>query len=95
MSAVKAAYSNMKVCSTFQGNHFAFNRRYWMKNGKVMTNPGIKNPDIESPEGAVDENISVLAVKQNGKLTTLMVKLCNHTDTVGGDLVSADWMHGA
>ena len=38
-------------------NPLAFNRRYWMRGGGVMTNPGVKNPDIVKPEGTVDREI--------------------------------------
>ena len=69
----------------------AFNRRYIMKNGKVLTNPGKLNPDIVRPEGTIDPAIPLLAVKQHGHFRLLMVNISNHSDTTGGDMVSADW----
>ncbi len=73
------------------GNPCAFNRRYFMKDGKVLTNPGFLNPNIERPEGPVDNDFTLLAVKRDDKYVALMVNLVNHTDTIGGDYVSSDW----
>jgi len=70
---------------------FAFNRRFWMKDGGVTTNPGKLNPEIVEPEGPVDREIGVLAVKRSGEFAGLLVNIVNHTDTIGGDRVSADW----
>ncbi|MFA7173157.1 MAG: hypothetical protein WC340_07040 [Kiritimatiellia bacterium] len=72
-------------------NPHAFNRRYWMKSGGVMTNPGVKNPDIVKPEGTVDREIGVLAVEQDGRVVAILTNIVNHTDTIGIDQVSADW----
>ncbi len=72
-------------------NPYAYNRRYWMKNGKVMTNPGKLNPEIVKPEGPVDRDIGVLAVEQNGRTVAVIANIVNHSDTVGLSLVSADW----
>jgi len=72
-------------------NPFAYNRRYWMKNGKVMTNPGKLNPDIVKPEGPVDRDIGVLEVEQNGRAVAVIANIVNHSDTIGLSLVSADW----
>lgn len=69
----------------------AFNRRYWMKNGAVLTNPGKLNPDIDRPEGATDPEIPLLAIRQEGFYRLLLANIVNHTDTIGGDYVSADW----
>lgn len=73
-------------CSTL-----AFNRRFWMKDGSVLTNPGKCNPDIVKPEGTIDPEIPIFAVRQEGKLRLLIVNISNHSDTVGEDMVSADW----
>ena len=74
------------ICS-----HLAFNRRYWMKDGQVLTNPGKQNCDIVRPEGTTDPEIPILAVKQNGRMALLIVNISNHSDTIGGHFVSADW----
>ncbi|MBN2643425.1 MAG: hypothetical protein JXR78_17370 [Victivallales bacterium] len=70
----------------------AFNRRYWMKNGTVVTNPGKMNPDIEKTEGPVDCSIPMMGIKQNGKLKVLIANISNHGDTIGGTAISSDWM---
>ncbi len=72
-------------------NPLAFNRRYWMKDGRVVTNPGKLNPNIVRPEGPVDAEIGLLAIRKAGKIAAVVANIVNHTDTMGGDLVSADW----
>ena len=72
-------------------SRFLFNRRYWMKNGRVMTNPGKLNPEIVRPEGEIDPDIPLLGIRCNGELRLLLCSIVNHTDTIGGTGVSADW----
>jgi hypothetical protein len=79
-------YTTTTECSTL-----AFNRRYIMKNGKTLTNPGKLNPDIDHPEGGIDPLIIIAEVRQEGRPVMLMANISNHTDTIGGDIVSADW----
>lgn len=74
-----------------QDHRFLFNRRYWMKNGVVVTNPGKLNPDILRPEGEIDPQIPMLAIKTDAGLALLITSIVNHTDTIGGCGVSADW----
>lgn len=73
-------------------NPYGFVRRYWMKNGTLVTNPGWGNPEIDKPESDFDRTIGILAVKQGGRIAALVCNLANHGDTIGGDLVSADWI---
>ncbi len=73
-------------CSTL-----AFNRRFLMKDGTILTNPGKLNKDIIRPEGGIDPEIPLMAIRQHGTLRLLITNIVNHTDTVGGDMVSADW----
>ena len=93
--AMKRAVMSMAPAELFYAEHdenpCAFVRRYFMKNGKVVTNPTRCNPDIVGPETDFDRHIRVLAVKQYGRISALMVNIANHCDTVGGTLVSADW----
>lgn len=72
-------------------NPLAYNRRYWMANGRVVTNPGKLNPAIVRPEGPVDRQMHALVIKAGGEPAAVIANLANHTDTIGDDLVSADW----
>lgn len=72
-------------------NPFGFVRRYWMKDGSIVTNPGWRNPDIEKPESDFDRTVGILLLKQNGRPAALIANIANHGDTTGGNLVSADW----
>lgn len=69
----------------------AFNRRFVMKNGTILTNPGKLNPEIERPEGGIDPKILMMQVRQHDRPVLLLANISNHADTVGGDYVSADW----
>ena len=74
-----------------EDRRFSFNRRYWMKDGSVLTNPGKLNPQIGRPEGETDFDIPIAALIQDGKVQVLLANIVNHTDTIGGTEVSADW----
>ncbi len=71
--------------------NIAFVRRFRMKDGSVMTNPGVDNPDIDYPMGDVDERVSVVRFDREGGETLVLVHFANHPDVVGGTKVSADW----
>ena len=79
-------YTARTECTTL-----AYNRRYLMKNGKVLTNPGKCNPEIAEPDGGVDHSILLMELRQEGRPVMMIANISNHTDTIGGDLVSADW----
>ena len=96
VSAVVRAWRNLAPgeieFASVEKNPCAFVRRYWMKDGSVATNPGKLNPDIVGPESDFDRKVNVIAFKQEERIIALAVNLANHGDTIGGDLVSADWM---
>lgn len=93
--ALRNAYDNLAAAELWVTETecctLAFNRRYIMKNGKVLTNPGKLNPDIVRPEGVIDPAIPCLVIKQDGHYRLIIANISNHSDTTGGDLVSADW----
>jgi neutral ceramidase len=93
--ALREALTNMLPGEIFTGltedKRFCFNRRYWMKDGTVLTNPGKLNPDVVRPEGETDYEIPLIGIKQAGKLKVLLANIVNHSDTVDGCKVSADW----
>ncbi|OGV49084.1 MAG: hypothetical protein A2017_11810 [Lentisphaerae bacterium GWF2_44_16] len=95
VSAVKRATASLApaelLATRTEYSTLAFNRRFIMTNGRILTNPGKLNPDIVRPEGTTDPEIPLLAIRQHGSLRLLIANIVNHTDTVGGDMVSADW----
>lgn len=55
------------------------NRRFFMKDGTVWTNPGILNPNIVKPAGPIDPEIEVLCVREpNGKTIALLANYAMH-----------------
>lgn len=92
---IQQAHANLASAELLTGsvknNPQAFNRRYLMNDGQVVTNPGKLNPAIVRSEGTTDVEIGVLAVQQNSRISAILVNIVNHTDTIGGNLVSADW----
>lgn len=68
-----------------------FNRRYFMKDGSVVTNPGKCNPDIVRPAGPPADEISFLRIDAGDNRTWALVNVPGHPDTVGGNLISADY----
>ncbi len=95
VSAVKRAFDNLAEAEMYVGktecHTLAFNRRFWMKDGTVLTNPGKLNPDIVKSEGIIDPAIPFFVIRQNGMDRLIVANISNHTDTIGDDLVSADW----
>lgn len=70
----------------------AFNRRYWMKDGTVRTNPGIENPLIQRPEGPIDPTVTVMRVDDlEGHPISVVTNYACHLDVTGGTEYSADY----
>ena len=95
LSALHKAYASLSPAELFttqtECSTMAFNRRYVMKNGQTLTNPGKLNPDIVRPEGGIDEKIMLMEIRRDGRPEMIIANISNHTDTIGGDIVSADW----
>lgn len=93
--AVHDAFSDLAATTTWLGRardeRFAFNRRYWMKSGNVITNPPRRDPEIERPEGPTDPTIELLEFRTADQRRILLTNIVNHADTTEGCKVSADW----
>jgi neutral ceramidase len=69
----------------------SFNRRFHMKDGTVVMNPGISNPNVIRAAGPIDPDLPfVLITKDNQPVGSLTV-FALHLDTVGGTEYSADY----
>ena len=73
----------------------AFNRRYFMKNGKVTWNPAFLDPNIDRPAGPTDPAVPIVLVEslEAGKSEPLgaITIFAMHADTTGGTEFSADY----
>lgn len=70
----------------------AYNRRWVMKGGGVVTNPPKNSTERLRPEGSVDREANTIVFKdEGGRIQALFVNISNHTDTIGGNMISADW----
>ncbi len=70
----------------------SFNRRWFLEDGSVVTNPPKRHPSRVRPEGPVDPQVRVVAIRDGtGADAALFVNASNHTDTIGENFVSADW----
>jgi hypothetical protein len=70
----------------------SFNRRFWMKNGQLRTNPGRLNPEIDRAAGPIDPEVPVLRIDAlDGQAMGVVTSFACHTDTVGGSFYSGDY----
>src|SRR5580765_737695 len=99
VNAIVQAHKNLRPAMLEVGvatqENLNFNRRYWMKNGKVAFNPGQLNPNIVKPAGPIDKDVSILMARdaktQNPFAGATVFAM--HSDTVGGTLYSADYAY--
>lgn len=70
----------------------SFVRRYFLKDGRLKTNPATHTPaEIEGPAARADNNVYLLRFKREGKKDIALVNFGTHPDVIGGTKVSADW----
>ena len=96
LQAVQEAMGNLAACKEVRkgvvsdaGN--CFNRRFWMKDGCVQSNPGKLNKNILRPEGEIDPEIPLMLLEDEKGRKLFLASICNHADTTGGAAVSGDW----
>jgi neutral ceramidase len=70
----------------------AYNRRYWMKDGSLRTNPPFQSPEIDRPAGPIDPEQGILLVRDvQGDPLALVSNYALHADEVGGTAFCADY----
>ena len=92
VSAIRDLKPAKLSCARTQAKRISFGRRYLMKDGKVKTNPGVKNPDIVKPVGnPPDEEEQVVRIDREGGEAIAIINFQTHPDVVGGEFITADW----
>ena len=78
--------------TTFRAEGLSHNRRWYMSDGSVVTNPPKGSNNRIKPEGSTDDEVVLVGFfdRENRPLS-LLVNISNHTDSVGGTRISADW----
>ena len=94
---VKLAVADLKPAKMgfIQGqapDRIAYIRRYKMKDGSTCTCPPINDPNIDHPIGQLDQRVNVLRFDQENGQTVVLLNYGIHADTVGGDVLSSDWV---
>ena len=90
------AVNDMKEAGIFIGEKettekLSFIRRYLMKDGTIVTNPGRgKQDEIERPMDIADNTVRLIRFKrEDGDIA--IVNFSTHPDVIGGEYYSADW----
>ncbi len=98
VDAVKLAMQDVKpakmgFCTGLAPERVAYIRRYKMKDGSTMTCPPIGDENIDHPIGELDQRVHVLRIDREGGHSIVLMNYGIHADTIGGELVSADFPH--
>jgi neutral ceramidase len=85
VEVIAAAAANVAPAS------LEFNRRYQLKDGSVVTNPGIANPNVVRAAGPVDHDLPFILISRDKRPVGSLAVFAMHLDTVGGTEYSADY----
>ncbi len=70
----------------------SFVRRYFLKDGRLKTNPGGHEPaEIDRPAARSDNDVRLVLFKREEKKDIALVNFATHPDVIGGTKISADW----
>ena len=72
----------------------SFVRRYFLKDGRLKTNPSPKSypPEkLEGPAARADNDVRLVMFKREGAKDIVLVNFATHPDVVSGNKYSADW----
>ena len=97
--AARSAVNDLHPAQMYFNNdvlpNMTFVRRFRMKDGSVLTNPGSGNPDILCPMSEADDTIRLLKITREGAGDIVLVNFQCHADVVkqieGKFAISADY----
>ena len=76
---------------TTSEDRVSFNRRFHLKDGTVVTNPGISNPNVVRAAGPIDSDLPFVLITKDKQPVGSLTVFALHLDTVGGTEYSADY----
>ena len=94
--AVQLAWQRRQSASLRAGpghaEGIAGNRRWWMKNGTLRTNPPFQDPELDRPAGPIDPEVGILAAyREDGSVLAVLSNYALHSDEVGGTALGGDY----
>ncbi len=71
----------------------SFNRRFYLRDGRVKMNQGFVNPDVVESEGPIDPDVKVIRFDdaETGEPIAVLTNFACHLDTVGGTEYCGDY----
>ena len=92
-AARSAAKPGELAAAVVEQQGLSFNRRFHMKDGTVVFNPGKLNPNVVRVAGPIDPQLGVLVARDAAAKQPLgvLTVFALHLDTVGGTEYSADY----
>lgn len=95
-AAIVEAQKNLRSATIESGdievNDLAFNRRFIMKEGPAVFNPGFNNPNIVRPAAGIDPVCNIVLFRDaDGKPFASLTNFALHLDTTGGTEFSGDY----
>ena len=93
--AAAYAFADLKPARFFtaetKAEGISFVRRYRMKDGSVRTNPPAQDPNIDHALAKPNETVKLLKIVREGGDDIFAINFGTHSDTVGGEYISADY----
>ncbi len=94
-TATREAFENLYEAKLYtargEAKGVSFIRRYRMKDGSVVTNPEIDDPNILEPLATPNETVKLVKIARDGAKDIFIVNFGTHSCTVGGSKISADY----
>lgn len=97
VEAIVEAQKNLRAATLESGdiavNDLAFNRRFIMKEGPAVFNPGFNNPNMVRPAAGIDPQCNIVLFKdaKSGRPFASLTNFALHLDTTGGTEFSGDY----
>ena len=97
VDVTKMAIADLKdaevgVASQETAEQISFIRRFLMKDGSAVTNPGEDRiKDVVGPFGEPDNTVRLVRFKREDANDIAFVNFSTHPDVIGGKKISADW----